>query len=76
MTDLLTNSLSRINASGQVCIIGCGAELGEASDPRSCCAEVGVSPVCRAWCGAREADLDLSYSAEICAMSYAEKIMG
>ena len=58
-------------------IIGCGAELGEAKDPGSCCAEAGVSPVCLAWCGARaEADLDLSYSAEICAMTYAENIMG
>ena len=51
-------------------------ELAESGDPGSCCAEVGVSPVCRAWCGAREADMDLSYSAEICAMSYAENIMG
>ena len=58
-------------------IIGCGAEMGGASDPGSCCAQAGVSPVCRAWCGARaEADLDLSYSAEICAMTYAENIMG
>lgn len=55
-------------------IMGCGAEAGEAEDPAACCDEAGVSPVCRGWCGA--GDRDLSYSAEICAMTYAEKIMG
>ena len=59
-------------------IIGCGSEAGgDAGEHKACCYEVGVSPVCQTWCGAkREEDLDLSYSAEICAMSYAEKIMG
>ena len=56
-------------------IFGCGAEASEAGDPGACCAAVGVSPVCRGWCGG-VAEADLSYSAEICAIRFAEQIMG
>ena len=50
-------------------------EASEAGDPGACCAAVGVSPVCRGWCGG-VAEADLSYSAEICAIRFAEQIMG